>query len=53
MTNNTCITIDFSGEELIKIGQACVATNLSFSEFIERSIFDAVYETMEEKNEVR
>jgi len=42
------ITIDFSGEELIQIGQACVAMNCTFGEFIDKAIRNLVENSTKE-----
>ena len=48
--NNTNIVIDFTGEELIQIGMACVAMDCTFSEFIDKAIRDLVEKIEKEKD---
>ena len=38
----TDISIDFSGEELVQIGLACIAEGMTFTEFIDKAIKDLV-----------
>ena len=49
--NNTGITIDFTGEELIQIGLACVALKCTFSEFVDQAIAEAVEKIKKEKSD--
>jgi hypothetical protein len=36
------ISIDFSGEELVQIGLACIAEGMTFTEFMDKAIKDLV-----------
>jgi hypothetical protein len=45
----TDISIDFSGEELVQIGLACIAEKLTFTEFIDKAIRDLVEKIQKEK----
>ena len=47
----TDITIDFTGEELIQIGMACVREGLTFTEFIDEAIKDLVAKILKEKTD--
>ena len=38
----TGISVDFSGEEMVELGNACIATGETFCEFIDRAIRDLV-----------
>lgn len=49
MSSQTAITIDFTGEELIQIGLACVREGLTFSEFIDKAIKDLVEKIQKEQ----
>lgn len=44
MKNSSYIDIDFTGEELVKIGKACMSAQCTLTEFIDRAIWDAVHE---------
>ena len=39
---STGISIDFSGEEMVELGNACIATGETFCEFIDRAIRNLV-----------
>jgi hypothetical protein len=43
----TSITIDFTGEELIEIGKACIREELSFAEFIDYALQKALKESLD------
>ena len=43
------ISIDFSGEELVQIGLACIAEKLTFTEFIDKAIRNLVEKIQKEK----
>jgi metal-sulfur cluster biosynthetic enzyme len=47
--DDNCISIDFTGEELIQMGMACVAMGCTFSEFIDKAIRDLVERIKKEK----
>jgi hypothetical protein len=42
VSSQTAITIDFSGEELVQIGLACIAEGMTFTEFMDKAIKDLV-----------
>jgi len=41
-SKNTTIEIDFTGDELMNIAKACVLRNMTFSEFINVAITEAI-----------
>lgn len=45
----TDISIDFSGEELVQIGLACIAEGMTFTEFIDKAIKDLVEKIQKEQ----
>lgn len=50
MASNSFVEIDFTGEELVAIGEACIKAQCTLSEFVTRAIWDAVHEYGEKEN---
>jgi len=45
--DTTSVQIDFTGEELVQIGKACITLNMTFNEFIDRALIEAVKKATE------
>jgi hypothetical protein len=50
MSSKSSVEIDFTGKELVAIGEACIKAQCTLSEFIERAMWDAVNEYRGDSN---